>query len=165
MAGSNIKTIAGDLLEAKEDYIVQQCCCTAVKPAGLSKAIADKFDVNPYRGCRPMKKNGNTAVEEDRATPGTCVVLGERKIACLFGQYAQGKPGANEVADYAKDRQNYFEAALLDLIGQIPPDASLAIPYKIGCGLAGGNWTIYQKNLNKIAAAHPTLTFIIYQLP
>lgn len=165
MAGSNVKTITDDILNATEDYIVQQCCCTAVKPAGLSKAIADKFNVNPYINRRPMKKGGNTAIEEDRATPGSCIILGERKIACLFGQYAQGKPGANEVADGAKDRRVYFSAAFMDLLTQIPPDASLAIPYKIGCGLAGGNWDLYERLINKIAVANPTLTITIYQLP
>jgi hypothetical protein len=165
MASSNIKTIKGDILDAKEDYIVQQCCCTAVRPAGLSKAIAERFDVNPYATRRPMKKGGNTSVEEDRATPGSCVILGERKVACLFAQYAQGKPGANEIADGAKDRRAYFSAAFMDLIVQIAPDASLAIPYKIGCGLAGGNWDHYERLLNKIAAANPRLTITIYQLP
>lgn len=166
MASSNICKVEGDILAADEDYIVQQCCCTAVRGAGLSKAIATRFpDANPYANRRPIKKGGNTALPEDRTTPGTALILGKRKIACLFAQYAQGKPGTNEVPDSATDRLNYFEQALNDLISKIPESSSLAIPYKIGCGLAGGDWSAYKRVLRKMAAAHPTLTFVIYQLP
>ena len=166
MAISNIYKIEGDILTADQDYLVQQCCCTAVRGAGLSKAIATSFpDANPYANRRPMKKGGNTALSEDRATPGTSLILGKRKIACLFAQYAQGKPGANEVPDAANDRLRYFETALIDLISKIPTSSSLAIPYKIGCGLAGGNWSDYKRVLRKMAAANPTLSFVIYQLP
>lgn len=160
-----MEIITGDLLAATEDYIVQQCCCTAVRPAGLSKAIAEKFaDANPYANRHPLKKGGNTATESERAVPGKCKIIGARKVACLYGQYAQGKPGYAEVPDYAKDRQGYFESALLDLISQIPPDASLAVPYKIGCGMAGGNWSIYLGILQKIADNHPSLKIRIYRL-
>lgn len=31
-----ITIVTGDLREAKEEYIAQQCCCTAIKPHGLS---------------------------------------------------------------------------------------------------------------------------------
>lgn len=166
MASSNIYKLEGDILAAGEDYIVQQCCCTAVHGAGLSKTLTKQFaDANPYSHRRPMKKGGNTAILEDRATPGTAIILGKRKIACLFGQYAQGKSKEREIPDSAKDREGYFEAALLHLISKIPETASLAIPYKIGCGLAGGNWIHYKRILRKIAAAHPRLTFTIYQLP
>lgn len=166
MTTSNIYKVQGDILTADQDYLVQQCSCTSVRGAGLSKAIATSFpDANPYANRRPMKKDGNTAVSEDRATPGTCLILGERKIACLFGQYAQGKPGANEVPDTANDRLRYFETALTDLISKIPPSSSLAIPYKIGCGLAGGNWSDTKRVLRKAAAANPTVSFVIYQLP
>lgn len=165
MCDSNLCKVEGDILTSDEDYLVQQCSCTAVRPAGLSKAIATAFpDANPYAKRRPMKKGGNTAVPEDRATPGTAVVMGKRKIACLFAQYAPGKPGPNEVPDSAKARLRYFEEAFNDLISKIPATASLAIPYKIGCGLAGGNWSDYKRVLRKLAAENPKMTFTVYQL-
>lgn len=151
-----METLTGDLLAATEDYIVQQCCCTAARPAGLSKAIAQRFpDANPYAGLKST---------DAPAIPGKCKIIGTRKVACLYGQYTPGKPGNAKVPDYAKDRQGYFESALLDLISQIPADASLAIPYKIGCGMAGGNWTIYSAILQKIANSHLTLKIRIYKL-
>lgn len=161
-----MKIVNGNILEASEDYIVQQCCCTALRAAGLSKAIATKWsDANPYANRHPIKKGGNTAIESERAVPGTVAILGIRKIACLYGQWAPGKPsGTVAVHDLAKDRHRYFESALRDLISKVPETASFAIPHGIGCGMAGGHWPTYLSILQRIETEHPRLTVVLYRL-
>ena len=45
-----IKIIKGDLLDAKEFYICQQCNCVTVKSQGLSKYISEKYSwADPYK--------------------------------------------------------------------------------------------------------------------
>jgi hypothetical protein len=164
--------IKGDVVDATEDYIVHQTCCTACRPRGLSAAIASKWpECNPYAQRVPLqtttktKARGNTATPETRDVPGTCRIQG--RIVHLFGQYAPGKPGrcATDHPDQVEDRLDYFESALEDLARQIPHDASIAIPYKIGCGLAGGSWADYLRILVEFRQRHPTLCAMrIYHL-
>lgn len=162
-----MEIIIGNLLEAKEDYIVQQNCCIACRPHGLSADIAKKFpSANPYKLLIPMKKGGNTATESTRYTPGTCKIF-ENHVVCLFGQYSMGKPGKYEsfgVPDTAKDRLAYFKQALDDMASQIPNNASIGFPYKIGCGLAGGKWCDYIEIIENFSIQHPEYKIVIYKL-
>lgn len=161
-----------NLLAATEDYIVQQCCCTGCRPHGLSQALATMFPhANPYKLRLPIKKGGNTARQEDRATPGTVVLLGngedQRYVACLFAQYAMGKPGKYEafgVSDSAKDRERYFADSLESLATAIPEGSSLAFPYGIGCGLAGGSWPKYEALLRDWLCKHPSFRVTLYKI-
>jgi O-acetyl-ADP-ribose deacetylase (regulator of RNase III) len=160
----------GDILKAREDYIVQQCCCTMCKPHGLSEAIAKAFPHgNVYASRTPLKSGGNLAREECRGKPGTSVILeGKPNIACLFGQYAPGRPGSYPsfgVPDTAAARLSYFGSALEDLATKIPEGSSLAFPFKIGCGLAGGNWKEYEQVLDGWRARHDSLRVVLYRLP
>lgn len=162
----------GNILTATEDYIAQQTCCTACRAHGLSEAIATMFlHGNPYSLRKPIAPRKNTARPEDRPEAGTCLILGDGKekryIACLFGQYAMGKSGKYDacgIPDTQEDRLQYFELALEDFARQIPPTASVAFPYKIGCGLAGGDWKKYSSILEKWAKTHPYMKIALYKL-
>lgn len=162
----------GNLLTAKEDYIVQQCCCTACRPHGLSQAIATVFPHgNPYAKRRPIIPRKNTAREEDQPTPGSVEIFGNGKenryIVCLYAQMAMGKPGKYNsfgIPDSASDRERYFEESLENLSEIIPETSSLAFPFRIGCGLAGGDWNSYKKILIDWEAKHPNYTVVLYML-
>lgn len=164
-----------NILAATEDYIVHQCCCTACKPHGLSATLAAAFPHSAiYALRRPIKPGSNFAVKEDRPKPGTTLIVGngttERYVAAIFGQAAMGKPGhynSGGVADSALDRQKYFQEGLADLAKQISSRqqaATIAFPYKIGCGLAGGDWKIYSQLLESWAAEHPEFKVVLYRL-
>jgi O-acetyl-ADP-ribose deacetylase (regulator of RNase III) len=157
--------VNGNLLDATADYIVQQCCCTALKPSGLSKAIADKWpEANPYKNRRRYKYNW--AVAEDRPQPGTIATYG--RVVCAFAQVCQGKPGAYkdplglDQNDSAANRADYF-AKCLEAILDLKP-ASVAFPYKIGCGLAGGSWHIYEDIIKKWSDKNPSIQVTLYKL-
>jgi hypothetical protein len=173
MDGDTMECIEGNLLQATEDYIVQQCCCTACRPHGLSESIANEFSHgNLYSLRKPIAPRKNTARAEDRGIPGTSIILGDGKshrfIACLLGQYAMGKPGKYDsfgIPDSKQDRERYFQESLEHLSSQIPESCSLAFPYQIGCGLAGGDWTVYKKILDTWAKKHPMYKVVLYKLP
>ena len=159
----------GDLLDATEDYIVQQCCCTALKPYGLSAAIATRWPtVNPYNGRRRLRYNW--AKLEDRPLPGTIQVLEEagREVICLFGQYTHAKPGVYDdpamtgTPDTYDDRLRYFQMGLEEITKLRPK--SVAFPFKIGCGLAGGDWKKYKQAIDEWAARNPDIQVVIYKL-
>ena len=53
-----INTIQGNLLEAKEDYIAQQCNCITCNAHGLSQSIIDKWPHgDPYGTKRRDTRN------------------------------------------------------------------------------------------------------------
>jgi O-acetyl-ADP-ribose deacetylase (regulator of RNase III) len=172
-----IQFIKGDVLEANVDYIVQQNCCTSIQAQGLSKAIATKWpSINPYQTRKPYKYNW--AIAEDRPIPGSIRVYEfedhhhhtkpSKGVICAFAQVSHGKPGALKdplglvTNDSAPDRQAYFKQCLNEILKLNP--TSIGFPYKIGCGLAGGSWSAYEKILRAWSAQHPSITINIYEL-
>lgn len=164
---------SGDLLDAEEEYILQQCNCVACKPHGLSAAIAKRFPfADPYSLRRPMPER-NFAVKEDQPTPGSIQLLDNedcsKKVICLFAQYGMGKPysytnkGSTAVLDSFELRQKWFKLCLDEVAQLVPSGSALAIPFQIGCGLAGGDWKIYNKMITEWAANHPTLHLTMYK--
>lgn len=152
--------IYGDLLDFKCDVIVQQCNCLTVKSHGLSKSISDKWpeaDIYSKRN----KQTPNLAIKQDRGTPGTCLIIPLtntskcKYVASILGQWKPGK--IYSVYNYPKfvlpetsiQRELWFKQGLLDLETQLNDlniqSISIAFPYRIGCGLAGGNWINYLK--------------------
>ena len=151
-----IDTISGDLLCAKESYICQQCNCLTLKSHGLSKSISDKYEwANPY-AIRP-KKSANSTSEPDE--PGTIVEMSHPlkpdkypTVLCFMSQWCPGKPNkfnqyySKEYADTVSEREGWFQNCL-DILDE-NEYSTVAVPYGIGCGLAGGNWTNYKKMLD-----------------
>jgi hypothetical protein len=54
------------------------------------------------------------------------------------------------VLDDEKQRLKWFKATLKQ-IAQLPELESVAFPYQIGCGLAGGDWKQYRAALEEFA--------------
>lgn len=130
-----IKTITGDLLSATEKYIVHQTNCVSNGgAAGLAYYLFSKFPyANVYNG------------REEPSSPGTNIISGngqdQRYIVNLMGQYY---PGGIHYADHDNEaaRKKYFHHALIRL-AKVENLESIAFPFKIGCGIAGGNWDWY----------------------
>lgn len=164
-SAKNITIKEGNLLEATEEYIVQQNCCTAIRAQGLSAAIAAKWpECNPYSSRKPFAPRLNWAAERDRDIPGTIRVLGG-KVICAFAQYKHGSgkdPSSIVYPDDKESRCVYFQQCL-EKIAEIAPK-SLAFPYGIGCGLAGGNWTVYSAMIDAFAQKYPQISIVIYKL-
>ena len=58
-------------------------------------------------------------------------------------------------------RQTWFQNCL-DKIMHISGLKSVAFPYRIGCGAAGGNWEWYQQQLEQLAVKLPTVRIAVY---
>uniref|UniRef100_A0A6C0EKS2 Macro domain-containing protein n=1 Tax=viral metagenome TaxID=1070528 RepID=A0A6C0EKS2_9ZZZZ len=148
-----LRTVAGNLLEAKEDYIVHQCNCYTVTSHGLSKTIADCFPWANHYATRRRLGRRNLAIEEDRDKFGSIKVIQGPNgggVVCLFAQLCPGKPGhyhsyPNWQIDTKEERLAKFKSCLRKLgrFCQQGEDITVAFPYKIGCGLAGGDWNQY----------------------
>jgi len=160
--------ILGDVLLAKENFIAQQCNCLSVRPHGLSQSIATKYPHgDAYARRRPTAPGRNTACIEDRPEPGSLLVLaGTPNVVCLFAQWAPGSttsqwirryPFRGDSAETREEREKWFGDAILRL-DEHNLQEPVAVPERIGCGLAGGNWSTYLSVLEKAST-----DFVIYK--
>lgn len=169
-----VPVIHGNLLNATEQYIAQQCNCYTIRSHGLAAAIAKQFGpvADPYANRKPVGTR-NLAVEEDRDTPGTIRVLNNHVI-CMFAQLCPGKPLCyksypNYQIDTAEQRVEWFKQCLVAIettLGEAPLGMeckSIAFPWTIGCGLAGGDWTTYRKMIEDFAQ-RTQIVCVIYKL-
>ncbi len=169
-----IQEKSGDILNSNEKFIAQQCNCVTIKSHGLSAVIAQKWPwANPYSSRTPTKPGNNSANNDSRDIPGSVRILrnpsasndASAHIICLFAQWAPGKPGAYSQyypsyhIDNAINRLKWFQKGLKLLDDDPNIDSPVAVPYNIGCGLAGGNWDHYRKALEDAETS-----FVIYKL-
>ena len=159
-----INTVSGDLLDAKEP-ICQQCNCLTIKPHGLSKYISEKYSwADPYT-IRPIKTANTTSSPDE---PGTIVefknpLSPENIVLCFMAQWCPGKPYvykkyySSKYDDTYINRKKWFQECL-DILDKKKYD-TVAMPYGIGCGLAGGKWVEYKKMIEECKTK-----IIIYKL-
>jgi O-acetyl-ADP-ribose deacetylase (regulator of RNase III) len=137
----SVKRRKGDLLKSKAKYIVHQTNCVTSKGAGLSKIMFEKF---PHSDIY----SNNT-----KRTPSQVIVRGDgvnkRYVINICGQKYPGSPKYSNDGYYM--RKEWFKKAL-DKILEIEDLESIAFPYGIGCGLAGGNWNDYKEMIKQFAS-------------
>lgn len=140
----------GDLLvDATEKVIAHQVNCMGVA-GGLAAAIFEKWPdaENDYRQL-------TTRIPMGKVLLGMPQLTGQQKdghvIANLYGQFYPG-------ADYRPDA---VETAL-SCLGAIARKSgwSVALPYKLSCGIAGGDW---DEVLGIIEEAMDGVDCVIYQ--
>ena len=183
--------VEGDLLNCKANVIVQQLNCLTTRPHGLSSAIADKWEyADVYRKRKSISGNRNLAAPNDRPEPGTISislppttldnVFGFRSgfpiVIGIYGQYdygkyyfKQGRPKFNQQNETKELRETWFKKGLEELIKWIKLNNhnndtfTIGFPFKIGCGLAGGNWKKYHGMIKQFEC-EVDCTIIIYKI-
>jgi O-acetyl-ADP-ribose deacetylase (regulator of RNase III) len=137
---TNLSFVDGDIIDSDAQYIAHQTNCLTSHAAGLAKAIFQRFPYADVYSARAASK----MVDE----PGSIVVCGDgiqqRFVINMMGQYY---PGSNRIypaseLDGAQARLRYFYRCL-HKISLLPDLSSIAFPYGIGCGMAGGKWDDY----------------------
>lgn len=143
----NIHHKEGNILDAEEDYICHQCNCVTRRGKGLSEQIFNKF---PYADVYSKRKSPSV--------PGTIEV--RNNIIAMYAQYFPGK--AKYESDGKYERILWFILCLEQIIKLNPK--SIALPYGIGCGLAGGKWSEYYEIIERMAHKYPSIKIVIYKL-
>ncbi|MFW6015903.1 MAG: Appr-1-p processing protein [bacterium] len=137
--------IEGNLLEAKNDIICHQVNCRGSYGAGLAKQIATKYPKSKHDyfsfcdGKRPKDLLGEVLITK------TDVFY----IAHLFGQNYYGDYG---IYMERLGRQTIYPAleCALRKLKNIYPNKSYGFPYLMGCGLAGGKWSVVRGLIDRI---------------
>lgn len=133
-----LNLVHGDILsrntdETKSIVVCHQVNCMGVMGAGLAKQVRNKFP-EAYAAylitCSQIKRgmiSGLGKVQFYDALSDAGYIL-----ANIFGQYGYGRN--KRYTDYDAVRK------ALQTIARAYQDATIRIPYKMGCGLGGGDW-------------------------
>lgn len=131
-------TIKGDLLDITEGIICHQVNCQHVAGAGLALQIRSKW----YDWFCNFKAH--------QAYLGKCWIWRVRDYNLyIVSLYAQDRIGRNGL------QTNYvaFENTLISLKDKLEQsslkDFKLYFPFGIGCGLAGGDWSIIESMIER----------------
>lgn len=131
-----IKVVNGSLLDATEDILCHQVNCQGVMGSGVALALKNKYGhlYPSYRSFwRIATKNRATSALLGRVYYVACE--DNHIIANIFGQDTYGRDDII-YTDYMA-----LEAAFISLKEYaLEKNLSIAMPYKIGCGLANGDW-------------------------
>ena len=129
---------------------------------GLAKILFEKFPhADVYAERVPFVKGTQYSV------PGTIEVRGDgadlenRGVVNLMGQDRGGKPKSKA----QKERRAEWFASGLQAIAEMDHLESIAFPFKIGCGIAGGSWPRFRAMIEDLAAARPDVRVVIVSLP
>lgn len=160
---ATIPVVRGNILHTDKCIIVQQVNCKGVMGAGLAKQILFLYPQVKlaYQQFRQQHLQMNNPNEESLLGYVHFVQVEEKRvIANVFGQVG---------IKQSKDDQTVYtnEAALLHGINYIKDVAiaqrvSVAIPCKIGCGLAGGSWPMIKKGIEAIFE-NTTVDVVFYE--
>lgn len=129
-----IKIIKGNLLDATEDVIAHQVNIEGVMGGGLARDVRIKFPAvfDAYaKFCKEQENKGQLlgAIQS--------VPINERQCICnLFAQSLIPIDATRRCTSYGALR------ACLKKINELYPGKSVAIPYRIGSALGGGDWGI-----------------------
>lgn len=139
-----LEIITGSLFDATEKYICHQCNCVTNKAAHLAFDMFEKF---PHSNIYAPRTSPDK--------PGHIIIKGngqdERYVIALLGQYYPGKSKYPlSTLDGVPAREKYFYHSLLRL-SKVPDLESIAFPWRIGCGAAGGDWEHYLEMITNFA--------------
>lgn len=157
-----LKYVKGDLLESDCTVIMHQANCFSIMGAGVAKAIADKYPnakkVDKESHYSPEYKYGKFtySVEDNGVT-----------IANLYGQFNLGRFKSYEEK---VERERMLRMAVNLFLFSAKANNSgtvnlkkVGVPYKIGCGISGGDWDVVARILNEASQTHD-IDIYIYKL-
>lgn len=141
-----MQVIDGNILDADAEIIAHQCNCTSTGVAGVAAAIFDRF---------PAANDNKRGSQGSFGTTKLHQVETGKYVANLFAQIQPATADASK-GDGKFARAEAFKKSLRELVVQVNDlglrGATVALPYLIGCGLAGGNWDIYTEILESFEA-------------
>lgn len=149
-----------NLLDTPFEIIAHQVNCQGKMNSGIAKQIREKFPIVYEDYMRVIE-----IYRTEMFGKAQVVYQDNHTIFNLFGQLNYGYDGRQYTSyealenalDIAICRYRYDQSIDLDV------QITIAIPYKIGCGRGGGDWTIVTSMLEEIERDY-NVVFVAYKL-
>jgi O-acetyl-ADP-ribose deacetylase (regulator of RNase III) len=142
-----VKQYDGDIFDAPIDVLIHQANCFCTFGSGIAKTIKDLYPEAYEADCKTAKgdtkKLGTYSSVRAKSQP-------DRRISFIVNLYSQhGFSDGNRATTYDA-MVNGLTLLKNNIIAKKQENLVLGVPYKIGCGLGGGNWTIVEAILKAI---------------
>lgn len=135
-----IKTIDCNLLEADVDVIGHCCNCHCTMGAGVAFAIAREYP-EAYEADLATKGDKSKLGKVSLAVVKDPTIHKNQNIKAIANIYGQNGMGGERAVNYEA-----IYRGLEELKRRVKPNIrSIGLPYKIGSGLAGGDWRLIEK--------------------
>ena len=133
-----IKVIKGDILSVESGVVVHGVNCQSVFGAGLAKQIRQKYPEVCSEYLRIFKDYGGYRYKGDRSLLGHIQVTSISDDLHFVNAFTQ--------LNYGNDEKKYVSYDAVDTVfcniaKTISEENDIHFP-KIGCGLAGGEWSV-----------------------
>ena len=128
-----------NLLDVQQGIICHQTNCVGVMGAGIARQIREKWP----KVYDEYLKDCAFAKSDPRRLLGHVQDIAIKPGLVVANCYGQVQPGNGCMTDY--DAWNTILDKLKDLSNYFNLD--LHFPWMVGCGLAGGDWSIMQKKI------------------
>jgi len=159
-----MQTIEQDILSSDSEVIVHQTNCVSTYALGLAHAIQKAY---PYANVYSERKD--TTADDPGTVKLSYPKSGQKGpiIANFMAQYFPGKPlGYKSTIDSSEKREEWFQDCL-DIFGEWCVEnniKSVSFPYRIGCGLAGGDWSRYETMIRNFSHKYKNINITICKL-
>ena len=131
----------GNLLSSNCEVICHQTNCMGVMGSGIAKAIRSTYP-EAYRALRDRFERGDALIGEVDFVP----TIRDGFLRCVVNCYGEKDYLPRGVVHTNYDAlQSCFNKIKAEFSGK---NYTIGFPYRIGCGLAGGDWDIVFKMIN-----------------
>jgi len=133
--------VNGNIMNATQDIIGHQVNCMGVMEAGVAEQISVKY-MQVYTDYMKLVNSKH----DKKHLLGWCQVIKvkDRQIANLFGQYNYGSKITKEEVEKIHYRSLHMALVRLKFYAK-KNDLSVALPHKMGCRHAKGNWKFVRR--------------------
>jgi O-acetyl-ADP-ribose deacetylase (regulator of RNase III) len=140
----------GNILHATEPFIFHQCNVITKTARGVAKQIFQAFpQANTYSsGYRRVFGTASFHPSLTKIKP------------TIINAYAQRTPGKPKTREEMDGRRRTLERILFNLPSNVH---SIAVPWKIGCGLAGGDWSQHLEMLQRFEKSR-AIHIVLYKI-
>lgn len=146
-----VKIKYGNILNCTEDIIVHQVNVQGIMGGGLARQLADQYSQLEKEYARFCKLYDNSY---DKLKDTCFVHFAEKVIVNMFSQkpnfdtdYEVMKEALYNIKGFAKDTKR-----------------SIAIPYRIGCGIANGKWEKVYKIIEEVFSDYEVSLYKLKEL-
>ena len=135
-----VKIIDGDLFSTTASYICHQVNCQGRMGSGVAKQVRSKYP-EAYSAYLKLCNEGHNK-KDPFWTFGQAQFVKCNNGKTIVNMFAQSNYGYDGklYTDYAA-----FQSCLAAIRADVPAEEVVAMPYKIGCGLGGGDWNVVLK--------------------
>ena len=159
----------GNLLDANENIIVHQVNCQGVMDAGVARQIKEKWPIVYDHYMRMIKTCEKLSIPREKLLGEVCWDMVQEKardgghgkwIASVFGQLDYNRNGEKKLqTDYDALKKGLTTVANnAKQYGE-----SVAMPYMIGCGRGGGNWSKVLEIIYEVFEPLENVNVVLYE--